>query len=211
MRILWCTLLLNWRNLGSAFSKRDANRMARTHSGLAKPGFRIPRTRCEPYGEHSFWVCEGFAFPERDANPMVNTHSGFAKPRACIPKTKCERCVKHSSLGWRKLGFAFPKRNAAPPANLRQAGLGAGRCRHATRGLGVRREAVDAKWPPPRPPGADSPRRAPPRPAAPSWLRAQWRHAPATQAAPDRPRTSPPSPQPPALPILPPHLGAQPP
>ena len=159
MRTLWCTLILGWRNLGFAFPERDANPMVyirsgsakrkfcvperdanpmvHTHSGLAKLKFCVPRTRCEPYGAHSFWVGEtyvlrsqneirslwcklvlawrnlGFAFPERDANPMVHTHSGLAKPSFCVPRTGCEPMV-HIILGWRNKSFAFPERVANP-------------------------------------------------------------------------------------------------
>jgi hypothetical protein len=55
---LWSILSLGWRNLGSAFPERHAKPMVRIHSGLAKPRFCIPRTTCEAYGSHSFWVGE---------------------------------------------------------------------------------------------------------------------------------------------------------
>ena len=156
MRTLWCTLILGCRNLGFAFAERDAHPTVHTHSGLRKPRFCIRRTRCEPYRAQSFWVAEtsvlhtqnemrtlwctlmlgcrnlGFAFAERDANPMVHTHSGLPKPRFCIRRTRCEPYVM---LGCPNVSFAFSKRDANPAPKLRQAGVGGGRCRHATRGL----------------------------------------------------------------------------
>ena len=101
------------RNLRFGFPE-DASPLLRTHSGFAEPRFCIPSRRCEPYGAHSFWVCEtsvshsqnemrtlwctfilgcrrlGFAFPERDANPMVHIHSGLRNLGFCIPRTPCE-------------------------------------------------------------------------------------------------------------------------
>jgi hypothetical protein len=58
MRTLWCTLILGSRNLSFGHPERDANPTVHTHSGLAKPWFCNLRTRCGPYGAHSFWVCE---------------------------------------------------------------------------------------------------------------------------------------------------------
>ena len=113
--------------------------MAHTHSGLAKSRFCIPRTRCEPYGAHSFWLLKP-RFTDRDANPMVQCHSEFAKLKFCIPRTRCEPYgahpfwvgetkVLHSQngmrtlwctviLGWRNLSFAFPERDANPMVHI---------------------------------------------------------------------------------------------
>jgi hypothetical protein len=94
--------------------------MVHIHSRLAEPRFRIPRTRGDPYGAHSFsaggtyvshsqnerrallctlilgWRNLGFAFPEREANHMVHTHSGVAKPRFRIRRKKGEPDAAHS-------------------------------------------------------------------------------------------------------------------
>ena len=50
------TLLLGWRTFVFAVPKRDASHTAHTQCRLAKSKFCIPRTRCEPYRAHSFWV-----------------------------------------------------------------------------------------------------------------------------------------------------------
>jgi hypothetical protein len=72
MRAVRCTFILGRRNLGMAFSERDASPMVHTHSGLAKLRFCMPRTRREPYGAHSFSVGETWvACPERHGNAMV--------------------------------------------------------------------------------------------------------------------------------------------
>ena len=51
-------LILGWRHHGFAVPKRSAKPMVHTQSGLAKLRFCIPRTTCEAYGSHSFWVGE---------------------------------------------------------------------------------------------------------------------------------------------------------
>ena len=69
-------------------------------SGLAKRRFCIPRTRCEPYGPHSFRL---------------------ANPKFCIPRTRCETygphllpvCTtqdSHLVLGLQKAVLANPTR-----------------------------------------------------------------------------------------------------
>ena len=83
MRIVGCTFMLVWRNLGFAFPERSANPLVHTHSGLAKPRFCIPRTRFEPYGAHSFWI--------------VHTHAELATPKFCNPRTRYEPYGAHSS------------------------------------------------------------------------------------------------------------------
>jgi hypothetical protein len=85
MRTLWCTRILGSRNLGFAFSERDANPMVHTHSGLLKPRFYSQSEM------RTLWCtlmlgCRnlGFASAERDANPMVHTQSGLPRPKFCI-------------------------------------------------------------------------------------------------------------------------------
>ena len=81
MRSSWCTMVLGCRNLGFVIPERnasvmvhtqsglpkhrsrippgrDANPMVQTHFELAKRRFCNPRTKCEPYGAHSFWAVE---------------------------------------------------------------------------------------------------------------------------------------------------------
>jgi hypothetical protein len=94
--------------------------MVDVHSGLRKPKFIIPGTKCEAYCRHSFWVAEAyilhshndvqslgstfilgcgnvcFKFLERGAKPRVDIHSGLRKPRFSIPGTRCEAYGPHS-------------------------------------------------------------------------------------------------------------------
>ena len=137
MRTRWCTLILGWRNHGFAFPERDANRMDRTHSGLAKSKFCIPKTRCEPCGAHSFWVGDtkdlhsqdemrtprctltlgwrnvGFAFPEGDANLMVHAHSGLATHRFCMHK-RYAKPMLYTQSSFAKPRFRIPRTRCEP-------------------------------------------------------------------------------------------------
>ena len=92
IRTLWPILILGWQNLGFALPERDANHVVRTHSGLAKPRFCIPGTRCEPHGAHSCWVGETSVLHSQTEMRTLwcTLMLGLAKPGFCIPRTRCE-------------------------------------------------------------------------------------------------------------------------
>jgi hypothetical protein len=131
MRTLWCILILGWRyfsfvfregdanhvvrtnsrfceTYGFAFPERAANPMVHTHSGLAKPKFGIPRTRCEPYGAQSFWVGETSVLHSQNEMrtlwPILIL--GLARLKFGIPSTRCEPYGAYSfRLARLKLGI----------------------------------------------------------------------------------------------------------
>ena len=114
MRTLRCAIILGWRHLGFAFPERDANPVVHTYSGLAKPGFRIPRTRCEPYGAYSFWVGDTLVlYSEKEMRTMLCALIlGFAKPMVLHSQNELRTLWCILILGWRNLSLGFPGRDA---------------------------------------------------------------------------------------------------
>ena len=108
IQTLWRTLILGWLNLSFASPERDANPMTHISAGLAKPRFCIPRTRCEPYGAHSFWVGETSVLHSQNEMrtlwPILIL--GLARLKFGIPSTRCEPYGAYSfRLARLKLGI----------------------------------------------------------------------------------------------------------
>ena len=112
MRTLWRTLILGWRNLGFAFSERDANPMVQIHFGKAKPRLCIPRTRYEPRGAHSLWVGETYVAhaPNERQTPWRTPSLGWRYLSFAFPERDTVWCTL--ILGWPYLGCALPRRDA---------------------------------------------------------------------------------------------------
>ena len=105
MRTFWRILFLGWRNLGFAMPERDAHPMVHIHSEFAKLKYCIPRTRCEPYGAHSFWM------PEKCSCVASVRRLGAAFVASMYPGVQKSR---QHGMSVCAVGFALRSGNAEP-------------------------------------------------------------------------------------------------